>query len=144
MTGTVTARENEMYLGESIDRLVEEHIFGRDDAYYHCPHFDAKGRMLSFCGCPDRPQRSTRMQDAWPVVTKLVTEGGYAFRLDLEYGNPTRAEVLFWNPRQGGAGKSPEPSEAHGPLALAICLAALRAVSAEDQIDMGIPMVDLE
>ncbi len=53
--------------GRELDAKVAEKIFDRPPSYYQCPHFDYKGRMLSFCSCPDLPRYSRDIAVAWQV-----------------------------------------------------------------------------
>jgi len=57
--------------GPCLDSWVSEAVFKKPPPYYYCPHFDEKGRMLSFCNCPSCPRYSTNIADAWQIVDGL-------------------------------------------------------------------------
>ena len=46
-------------------------VFGRSKKYYHCPHFDKKGRMLAFCHCPVLPYYFYDIAQAWKVHCEM-------------------------------------------------------------------------
>lgn len=60
-----------MPAGRGMDALIAEKVMGNSEYYYYCPHFDDKGRMLSFCSCPELPRFSTDIAAVWLLAEKL-------------------------------------------------------------------------
>lgn len=50
---------------------IAQEVFDRPPSYYNCPHFDKKGRMLSFCACPELPDYSGNITAAWLVHREM-------------------------------------------------------------------------
>jgi len=109
-------------MSRELDALVEKHIFGRDPSYYDCPHFDEKGRMLSFCICPEMPHRSSDPTSAWPIIDHLTAELLLTFRIQIT--KPGEATVECWGPYSA-------PLTESGPVAEAICMCGLAAMGVD-------------
>ena len=81
-------------------------IFGKPPHYYHCPHFDKKGRMLAFCICPVLPYYFNTIYAAWKVHCEMKYSPecrAYARALQRvvtermrKYADPPHGVMLSW------------------------------------------------
>ncbi len=62
-------------MSRELDAVIAEKIFDRPSSYYHCPHFDKDGRILSFCSCPDLPRYSRDIAAAMQVEERIKELG---------------------------------------------------------------------
>ena len=120
-------------MSRELDALVEKHIFGKDPRCYDCPHFDEKGRMLSFCSCPEMPHRSTDIAAADPIIDRLA-EQGYLVTIHNN-GNAHEAcwdvRFVMETPLCGKVGMAIENTR---PMAL--CMAGLAALGIDVQAEL--------
>ncbi len=70
----------EIEAGRELDARVAERVMDNPPSYYQCPHFDYKGRMLSFCSCPELPHYSTDIAAAYQMEERIKELG-----LESEY-----------------------------------------------------------
>ena len=119
-------------MSRELDALVEKHIFDKDPRCYDCPHFDEKGRMLSFCSCPEMPHRSTDIAAADPIIDRLA-EQGYLVSIH-DNGNRHAAcwDVRFV--RRGSDGWAAMAIQETRPMA--ICIAGLAVVGIDAKAEL--------
>ena len=121
-------------MSRELDALVEKHIFGKDPRCYDCPHFDEKGRMLSFCNCPEMPHRSSDLTAAWPIVDKLAERGYLVSIHDNGNVHAARWDVRFVmeTPLCGKRGMAIEETVPKG-----ICIAGLAVVGIDAEAELN-------
>ena len=123
-------------MSRELDALVEKHIFGKDPRCYDCPHFDEKGRMLSFCACPTMPHRSTDIAAADPIIDKLAEQGYLVSIYDNGNKHAARWDVRFVmeTPTHAEVGMAIEETR---PMAICIAGLAVVGIDAEAELKEG-------
>ena len=121
--------------GRCMDYWVAEAVFGKTRAYYHCPHFDKKGRMLSFCSCPSCDSYSRSIAAAWEVVEKIqLTDRSWATTVYWDDGDDI-PENAGWVTCYAYYGETEDDFRAIYSIAstapLAICQAAIKACAGD-------------
>ena len=132
-----------MEAGRELDALVAEKVMGltrHNESYVT----ESIGKVLRFVwrdGCGDcvysgdmfLPRYSTNIAAAWEVVNHLMCLGyDNKWFFQLHYDNVELWDASFYKESTSDGG-GPEVWSTAGAPALAICLAALKAVSQEGQ-----------
>ena len=125
-------------MSRELDALVEKYIFDKDPRCYDCPHFDEKGRMLSFCNCPEMPHRSTDLNAAKPIIDKLA-ELGYWAELRTPFGKDEYNDGYWcgFTPHlTTGWNGIPDHWTQAETMPEAICIAGLAVVGIDAEVEL--------